>query len=70
MNEYEALTPGAMTPLAEMPPLVNAKKLTTFVWSLLFGIILYVIIQANYSANQLRQLFQTFCQKSKFAVNG
>ena len=33
MHEYESLTPDAMTPWAEMPPIVNAKTLTTFVWS-------------------------------------
>ncbi len=37
MNEYEALTPDAMTPWFEMPAIVNAKTLTTFVWSLFTG---------------------------------
>jgi len=45
MNEYEALTPNTMEPLAEMPPIVNAKKLTTVTWSLLFGSILYGLIR-------------------------
>lgn len=45
MNEYKSLTPGTMKPLAEMPPLVNAKKLTTVTWSLLFGVILYGLIR-------------------------
>lgn len=45
MNEYESLTPGTMTPFAEMPPLVNAKKLTTVTWSFLFGVILYGLIR-------------------------
>lgn len=45
MNEYQALTDGTMEPVAEMPPIVNAKKLTTVVWSLIFGTIIYVIIR-------------------------
>ena len=45
MNEYEALTPGTMTPLVETPPIVNAKKLTTVTWSLIFGIVLYGLIR-------------------------
>ncbi|WP_075617645.1 c-type cytochrome biogenesis protein CcsB [Paenisporosarcina indica] len=45
MNEYEALTPGTMTPLVETPPIVNAKKLTTVTWSLIFGLVLYVLIR-------------------------
>lgn len=45
MNEYETLTPNTMEPLAEMPPIVNAKKLSTVTWSLLFGSILYGLIR-------------------------
>ena len=45
MNEYDAVTPDAMTPLVEMPAIVNAKTLTTFVWSLVTGIVLYILIR-------------------------
>ncbi|MET1013837.1 MAG: c-type cytochrome biogenesis protein CcsB [Paenisporosarcina sp.] len=45
MNEYVALTPNTMEPLAEMPPLVNAKKLSTVTWAFLFGTILYGLIR-------------------------
>lgn len=45
MNEYESLTPNTMEPLAEMPPIVNAKKLTTVTWSLIFGSVLYGLIR-------------------------
>ncbi|QUG43908.1 c-type cytochrome biogenesis protein CcsB [Psychrobacillus sp. INOP01] len=45
MNESEAITDGAMDPLVEMPPLVNAKKLTTVVWSILFGTVIYVLLR-------------------------
>lgn len=45
MNESEAITEGAFEPLVEMPPLVNAKKLTTVVWSILFGTVIYVLLR-------------------------
>ncbi|UQW98500.1 c-type cytochrome biogenesis protein CcsB [Rummeliibacillus sp. G93] len=45
MHEYEMKSPDKMKPLAAMPALVNAKKLTTVVWSILFGSILYIIIR-------------------------
>ncbi|WP_017380388.1 c-type cytochrome biogenesis protein CcsB [Paenisporosarcina sp. TG-14] len=63
MNEYESLTPAAMAPLAEMPPIVNAKKLTTVTWALLFGTVLYglirIIIRKPISA-----VLQPFAQKA------
>lgn len=45
MNEYEALTPNKMTPWAEMPAIVNAKTLTSFVWSIIIGSILYILLR-------------------------
>lgn len=45
MNEYKALTSNKMEPLAEMPPLINAKKLSTVTWAFLFGTILYGLIR-------------------------
>lgn len=45
MNESEAITDVAMEPLVEVPPLVNGKKLTTVVWSLLFGTVLYGLLR-------------------------
>ena len=45
MNEYKSLTPDVMTPLAEMPAIVNAKTLTTFVWSVLTGTVLYLLLR-------------------------
>jgi cytochrome c-type biogenesis protein CcsB len=44
MHQYEAQT-AAMTPLAEMPAWINAKKLTTVAWSLIVGTILYALIR-------------------------
>jgi len=45
MNEYSALSEGAMTPLVEMPAIVNASKLTTVTWSVIIGTILYWLIR-------------------------
>lgn len=45
MNEYKSLTPGVMTPLAEVPAIVNAKTLTTFVWSVLTGTVIYLLLR-------------------------
>ena len=45
MNEYVELSEDRMTPLVEMPALIDARKLTTVVWSILFGSVLYVLIR-------------------------
>jgi len=45
MNESEAITENAFEPLLEMAPIVNAKKLTTVVWSIIFGSIIYVLLR-------------------------
>ncbi|MEK3953285.1 cytochrome c-type biogenesis protein CcsB [Psychrobacillus psychrotolerans] len=45
MNESVAITEGALDPLIEMPPLVNAKKLTTVVWSILIGSVIYLLLR-------------------------
>ena len=45
MNEYIELSENKMTPLIELPALIDARKLTTVVWSFLFGTILYVLIR-------------------------
>ena len=63
MNEFEALTPGTMTPLAEMPSIVNAKKLTTVTWSLLFGTVLYVLLRLI-TRKSISALLKPFAQKA------
>ena len=63
MNEYEALTPDAMTPWFEMPAIVNAKTLTTFVWSLITGTILYLILRLIIR-RPVATLFQPFAKKA------
>ncbi|WP_342600832.1 c-type cytochrome biogenesis protein CcsB [Psychrobacillus sp. FSL H8-0483] len=45
MNQSVALTENAFEPLAEMPPLVNAKKLTTVTWAILFGTVIYLLLR-------------------------
>ena len=45
MNEYKALDAEKMTPLVEMPALIDARKLTSVFWSILFGTVLYLIIR-------------------------
>lgn len=45
MNEYEALTEGAMKPWAEMPAIIDAQKLTTTTWSIIVGTILYLLLR-------------------------
>lgn len=45
MNEYEAQTEGTMKPWAEMPTIVDAKKLTTSTWSFFVGTALYLLLR-------------------------
>lgn len=45
-NEGELLTAGKFEPIAEMPAIVNAKKLNTVIWSLATGLILYLFFRA------------------------
>lgn len=45
MNEYEAQTDGAMTPLFETPAVIEASKLTTVFWSIAVGTVLYWLIR-------------------------
>jgi len=63
MSGYESLTPDVMTPWAEMPPIVNAKTLTTFVWSIASGIILYLILRLIFR-RPIAALLQPFAKKA------
>jgi cytochrome c-type biogenesis protein CcsB len=63
MNEYEAQTPGTMTPWMEMPAIVNAKTLTTFVWSVVTGTILYLILRLVFR-RPIASLFQPFAKRA------
>ena len=63
MAGYESLTPGVMTPWAEMPPIINAKTFTTFVWSVASGIVLYLILRLIFR-RPLAALLQPFAKKA------
>ncbi|WP_203246433.1 c-type cytochrome biogenesis protein CcsB [Sporosarcina beigongshangi] len=63
MNQSESLTPDVMTPWAEMPAIVNAKTLTTFVWSVATGIVLYFILRLIFR-RPIATLFQPFAKKA------
>lgn len=63
MNQYEALSPNAMVPLAEMPPIVNAKKLSTVTWALIFGTVLYGLIRLI-SRKSISALLQPLVKKA------
>lgn len=63
MNDYEALTEGAMTPWAEMPAIIDAKKLTTTVWSLITGTIIYVLLRLIIR-RPVVTLFKPFAKKA------
>lgn len=63
MSGYESLTPEAMTPWAEMPAIVNAKTLTTFVWSIASGILLYLILRLIFR-RPIAALLQPFAKKA------
>lgn len=45
MHDYTALDADKMTPFIEMPALIDARKLTSVFWAILFGSLLYVVIR-------------------------
>ncbi|WP_391208915.1 c-type cytochrome biogenesis protein CcsB [Psychrobacillus sp. L4] len=63
MNKSEAITENAMAPLVEMPPLVNAKKLTIVTWSVLFGTVLYVLLRLILR-KRIATVLQPFAKKA------
>jgi len=62
MNEYKVVEEHGMSPLVEMPALINAKKLTTVVWSLLVGSILYLLIRLI-ARRRISAIFQPFVKR-------
>lgn len=44
-HEGELLTEGRFNPVIEMPAIINAKKLNTVLWTILFGTILYGLLR-------------------------
>ena len=67
MNESEAITENAMEPLVEMPPLVNAKKLTTVVWSVIFGTVLYILLRLIITKTNCSSI-TTIYEKSELSI--
>jgi len=63
MNEYESLTEGTMTPFVEMPAIINAKTLSTFVWSVLIGTVLYILLRLIIR-KPIATLLQPFAKKA------
>lgn len=63
MNESEAITENGMQPLMEMPPLVNAKKLTVVTWSVIFGTVLYILLRLIFR-KRLAAVLQPFTKKA------
>lgn len=63
MHQYESLTPDAMKPWVETPAIVNAKTLTTFVWSVATGIVLYLVLLLIFR-RPIATLFQPFAKKA------
>lgn len=45
MHDSESLTKDRMTPLVDLPAIINAKKLTTVIWSFIVGTILYILLR-------------------------
>ncbi|AQQ53654.1 c-type cytochrome biogenesis protein CcsB [Planococcus lenghuensis] len=45
MNESVAVTQGVLEPFVEVPAIINGAKLTTVVWSLLIGTLLYWFVR-------------------------
>ncbi|MGE7949397.1 c-type cytochrome biogenesis protein CcsB [Lysinibacillus sp. NPDC093688] len=62
MNEYKVVEEHGMSPLVEMPSLINAKKLTSVVWSLLVGSILYLLIRLI-ARRRISAIFQPFVKR-------
>ncbi|WP_404466483.1 c-type cytochrome biogenesis protein CcsB [Planococcus rifietoensis] len=59
MNEFEPMTDGAFTPLLEMPPIVHAGKLTTVLWSVVVGTLLYALIRLIFR-KRISEMLQPF----------
>jgi len=62
MHESEAITKGAMEPLVEMPAMIHAKKLTTVVWSIIVGSLLYGLIRLI-TRKRILDMLHPFVQK-------
>ncbi|RHW39407.1 c-type cytochrome biogenesis protein CcsB [Lysinibacillus yapensis] len=62
MNDYTLLTDGKMEPLVEMPPVINAKKLTTVFWSFVIGSVVYLLVRLI-SRKRILEMLHPLVQK-------
>lgn len=67
MHQYEAQTTGHMEPLAATPAWINAKKLTTVIWSVLAGTLLYGVLRLVFR-KRLAAVCQPFVQKTSLPL--
>ncbi|HWL22544.1 MAG TPA: c-type cytochrome biogenesis protein CcsB [Ureibacillus sp.] len=67
MHESTAITEGAMDPLVELPAYIHAQKLTSVVWSLIAGIILYVLIRLI-TRKRIIEMLHPLVQKMKLPL--
>ncbi len=67
MNEYKVLSSDKMIPLVETPAIVNAKKLTTVTWSLIFGTIIYGLLRLILRKS-LSAFLQPFTRKANLQL--
>lgn len=44
-HEWEVMEEGTFEPLIEVPAIIHAKKLNTVVWSLMAGVVLYLLLR-------------------------
>lgn len=63
MHQYDAQTAESFEPLVEVPAWLNAKKLTTVIWSLLAGTVLYALLRLLLR-RRIAAVLQPFVQKT------
>lgn len=67
MHESKALTSERMQPLMDMPASINAKKLTTVVWSFIVGTILYGLL-CLFCRKPLAQVVQPLVKQTNITL--
>lgn len=67
MHESKALKPERMQPLMDMPASINAKKLTTVVWSFIVGTILYGLLRL-FCRKPLAQVVQPLVKQTNITL--
>ncbi|WP_010301197.1 c-type cytochrome biogenesis protein CcsB [Kurthia senegalensis] len=67
MNDSTALTENHLAPFVEAPAWVNGKKVTSVIWSLLYGIVLYGILRILFR-KRLVALLQPLVRKADLSM--